>query len=235
MIRGWAYRRWVSVIIGLAVGAVAGLAVYQGSQLKGQSLYILCGTTAGGVAATVIYGFRRSVQLAEITLSVPQFTSMKFAVTKTNRVVAWKLFVEATTRVSLQPLGAEAGVLREAMTSLYLLFTNTRQTLAAAEPSIKAGDTPTVEHLAIAMLNKELRPFLATWHPRLRAWELEHPEAPEKDWPANAQCRQDLAGVQRNLIRYTASFGELSGVSNIREILEGPLTWVPPDEKAQPQ
>src|SRR4051794_15550072 len=104
MSRGWVYRRWVVVITGLAVGAAAGLAVYQGSQLEGQSLYILCGTAAGGVAATISYGFGRSVRLAEITLSVPQFSSMKFAVTKSNRVVAWKLFVEATTRVTLQPL-----------------------------------------------------------------------------------------------------------------------------------
>jgi high-affinity Fe2+/Pb2+ permease len=46
---------WAAVIIGLLVGAVVGFAVYQGSRLEGQSLFVLCGTTAGGVAAVVIY------------------------------------------------------------------------------------------------------------------------------------------------------------------------------------
>jgi hypothetical protein len=176
---------WTAVIVGLLVGAVVGFAIYQGSRLEGQSLFVLCGTTAGGVAAVVIYGYARSIRLTEITLSIPQFSNVKFAVTRDNKAVAWRLFVETVTRVSLQPLDRSSGIVREAMNSLYALFGTTRQTLAEAQPSTRTGQAPTVEHLAIAMLNKELRPFLSTWHPRLQAWEKEHPGESETAWPDN--------------------------------------------------
>lgn len=210
-----------AVIIGLVVGAVVGFAVYQGSRLQGQSLYILCGTTAGGVAAVVIHGYARSIQLTEITLSVPQFSDVKFAVTKDNKAVAWRLFVETVTRVSLQPLDQGTGLIREAMNSLYALFSITRQTLAEATPSRRTGTAPTVEHLAIAMLNKELRPFLSSWHPKLKAWE--DTGKPESEWPDNDRCRQELASMQARLVRYAAGFGELGGVTSAQEIMDGTL------------
>jgi len=214
---------WVAVIAGLLVGAVVGFAVYQGSRLQGQSLYTLCGTTAGGVAAIVIHGYARSIQLTEITLSIPQFSNVKFAVTKDNKAVAWRLFVDTVTRVSLQPLDEGTGIVREAMNSLYAIFGSTRQTLAEARPSRRTGNVPTVEHLAIAMLNKELRPFLSAWHPKLQAWEKEHPGESEAEWPDNDRCRQELASVQSRLVRYAAGFGELSGVTNAQEIIGGTL------------
>jgi hypothetical protein len=201
------------------VGAVVGVAVYQGSRLKGQGLYVLCGTTAGGVAAIIIHAYARTIKLAEVTLSIPQFSNVKFAVTKDNKTVAWRLFVETVTRVSLQPLDRDSGNLREAMNSLYALFGVTRQVLAESQPTKSTRDTPTVEHLAITMLNRELRPFLALWHPKLKSWEREHPGQPEAAWPDDAACRSDLASMQQRLARYAIGFGELGGVVNVREIM----------------
>jgi hypothetical protein len=219
----WVRRRWFTVLLGLVVGALVGFAMFQSSRLAGQSLYILCGTTAGGVAAIVIQAYARSFQLTEVTVSVPQFSELRFAVTNDNRLVAWRLFVEATTRVSTQPLDGGAGLLREAMTSLYTLFVTTREVLAQAEPSRRAGPHPTVEHLAIAMLNNELRPFLSAWHPRLREFEKAHPELPEARWPDNAACRTELTAMANRLIRYVVGFGELARVPNLDEIMSGSM------------
>ncbi|WP_431918798.1 hypothetical protein [Micromonospora wenchangensis] len=222
MARTWLRSRWTALLIGLAAGAAVGLAVYQGSQLQGRGLYVLCGTTAGAVAAVVVHGYGRSVRLTEITVTIPQFSQATFAVTNDNRAVAWRLFVETATRVSQQPLDNDTGLVREAMNSLYSLFATVRQTIVDASPSTRTGDRPTVEHLAISMLNKEIRPFLSTWHPRLKAWEQEHPERPESDWPGDVACRADLEAMRQRLGRYVTGFAELSGVASPEELI-GPL------------
>lgn len=219
----WVRSRWVAITIGLLAGAAVGAAVYQGSRLNGQSLFILCGTTAGGVAAIVIRGYARNVQLNEVVISVPQFSQLRFAVTRDNKVVAWRLFVETATRVSTQSLDGGGGLVREAMNSLYALFTVTREVLAQVQPSQRAGSKPTVEYLAIAMLNKEIRPFLSRWHPRLLAWEQGNASRPESDWPEATACRADLAAMQQRLIRYALGFGELAGVPHVGQLMSGEL------------
>jgi hypothetical protein len=64
----------------------------------------------------------QSLTLSEITLSIPEFAEMKFAVNAEYRRVAWNLFIETLTRMATQPLGPEDGSLREALTSLYTRF-----------------------------------------------------------------------------------------------------------------
>ncbi|MEU7923205.1 hypothetical protein [Micromonospora zamorensis] len=221
--RNWFSSRWAAVVVGLLVGAMAGLAVYQGSRLTGQSLFVLCGTTAGGVAAIVVHGYARNVQLTEVTVSVPQFSDLHFAVTADNKQVAWRLFVETVTRVSVQPLMEGTGLIREAMNSLYALFATTREILTQTQPSRRAGKTPTVEHLAIAMLNNEIRPFLSRWHPQLLHWAQENKSLPESAWPDAAECRSELTAMQERLSRYAIGFGELAGLPEATEVMVGNL------------
>jgi hypothetical protein len=45
-------RRWVRFLVGLAVGAAAGAAVYGGTRLTGPGLFIVCGAVAGIAATT---------------------------------------------------------------------------------------------------------------------------------------------------------------------------------------
>ena len=214
---------WMRVVVGLAAGAAVGIAVYGASRLSGPGLFALAGATGGIVAALVFQLYSRSVRLTDITLTVPQFSSLHFAVTRDTRQVAWKLFVESVTRISTQPLDPGGGLLREALTSLYGLFTVTREILKESQPSATTGRDPTVEHLAIAMLNGELRPFLTRWHPVLLRWEKVHPNQPESEWPEAGACRSDLATMQRHLQQYVLGFGKLAGLPNAKEILEGVL------------
>ncbi len=210
--------------MGLLVGAAVGLAIYHGSLLSGRNLFILCGATAGGVAAIIVHGYGRTVRLTDMSISVPQLSELHFAITKDNQQVAWKLFVESATRVSVQPLDEGCGIAREALASLYGLFNTTREILKESNPSqhVSSG-RPTVEHLAIAMLNTELRPFLSRWHPILSRWEASHPGGQEV-WPEDAVCRDELAAMQGRLRTYVLSFGKLAGVPDVGQILEGALT-----------
>jgi hypothetical protein len=213
------YTRWSALFAGLVLGGLVGLAVFWASQLTGAGLYALCGTVAGGVAAAVFYGYSRTIHLTELTISIPQLTDLTFAVTPNNAGVAWRLFVESVTRVSIQPLDEGTGIVREALNSLYGLFTSVRTILLDATPTRRPTSTHTVEHLAIAMLNLQMRPFMAKWHARLTAWEKDNPGSPESDWPDNAACRAELEQMRRGLVRYVRGLGELAGVSHMDELI----------------
>jgi hypothetical protein len=208
---------------GVAAGAAVGLVIFQASKLSGWSLYALVGASAGAAAALVMHGYHQTTSLAEVKLMVPQLSEVRFVVTRDSQTVAWKLFVEAATRTSTQALAPDAGLLREALTSLYALFGVTRETLKEAQPS-RPGVGPTVEHLAITMLNRELRPFLSRWHPRLQQWEQVHPD--ELAWPEASQCRAELAALQSHLREYVIAYGRLAGVHDPATTL-GPAGAMP--------
>lgn len=218
----WFYTRWFALLAGLVAGAVAGLAVYGASTLAGVALYVLCGTVAGGLAALAVFTFWRSVHLTELTVSIPNMTDLTFAVTPSNEGVAWRLFVESSTRVATQPLDPGSGVIRETLHSLYSLFGSVRAILLEAGPTTTPGATQTVEHLALGMLNSQLRPFLSRWHPRLTDWEQSHPDLPESRWPENDACRAELETMRAGLLRYVRGLGELAGVGNIDVMLGRP-------------
>jgi hypothetical protein len=215
----WLYTRWFALVAGLVLGGLVGLAVYWGSQLTGAGLYALCGTVAGGVAAAVFYAYSRTVHLTELTISIPNLTDLTFAVTPNNEGVAWRLFVESVTRISIQPL--EEGILEEALGSLHKLFTSIRTILLETSPTHRSSSTQTVEHLAIAMLNLQMRPFMSKWHARLTEWRNDNPDSAESAWPHNAACRAELEDMRLGLVRYVRGLGELAGVSNIDELMPG--------------
>ena len=199
--------------MGALVGALAGLVVFGISRLTGAAFDVLVGGLAGGAAAYVLRSYIGRARLTSLKITVPQISELTFVVDDEARHVAWRLYVEATTRISTQPLSDGAGNLREALTSLYGLFATTRESLKASRPSsVVAAGGHSVEYLAITMLNRELRPFLSTWHPLLREFEQENPSGSESSWPHNAACRQELDRVRTNIIEYTLGFARLAGV-----------------------
>ncbi|MGI5526863.1 hypothetical protein ACQEVX_05350 [Streptomyces syringium] len=191
------------------------------AQTKGMYLFAIAGAFSGLIAVLVMDGFRRAARLTEVRVYVPQLSEMTFVVNNDARQVAWQLFVESVTRISTQRLDSEAGLLREALSSLYSLFASTRETLKASRPSV-AGGGPTVEYLAVALLNIELRPFLSKWHPRLKNHERDFPDRPEADWPEAAECRRELNQLQENARSYVLAFARLAGVHDAGEMLGAP-------------
>jgi len=208
--------------VGVLVGVIVGWLVFSVSVLTGKPLFIVGGGLIGLIIAAIGLAYNRGaafLTLSEMTINFPQLGEMKFALNSEYRRVAWKLFVESLTRVSTQPLGSEDGSLREALTSLYSLFSATRELLKNMPPS-RATSQTTVEMLAIKMLNKEIRPFLSKWHVRLRKFETAHPESHESEWPQNSDCRKELETARKQVITYTKAFGQLSGVARLDEFFE---------------
>ncbi|WP_155368015.1 hypothetical protein [Catellatospora vulcania] len=221
------YAWWFKISTGLVVGAAAGVAVYYASQLQGRDLFLLAGATAGVVAAIVVHAYTSAgVRLTGVKVSVPQLSELNFVLTRDNQQVAWRLFKEMTSRIAIRPLSAGSGRIREALSSLHALVLFTRGIMDEVRPSRHIGAAPTVEHLALAMVNNELAPFLSRWHPDLYQWEQSGADA-ESAWPGNAQCRADLAAVQARLRKYARGFGELAGMSDetIAVLLQGQVEF----------
>jgi hypothetical protein len=223
VIVNWRWRPWIRIMLCLLVGVAVGLGSYQLTVMDARQVFAACGGAVGLLVGAVLYGHRRSVRLTDITVAVPQFSQLHFAVTRESQHMAWKLFVELVTRISTQPLDAD-GRLRSALTSMHGLLAFTRDLLKQNPPSRQTGSDPTVEQLAITMLNCELRPFLTHWHRMLAEWQEENPGHSERDWPLNEECRAELIGVQHRLREYVLSFGELASVPNAQQIVAGTLT-----------
>jgi hypothetical protein len=208
----------ISVLIGVLVGWF----VFSVSSLTGKPLFITGGGLIGLIIGAMALAYNRGsafLTLSEMTINLPQVGEMKFAINSEYRRVAWKLFIETLTRISTQPLGSEHGSLREALTSLYSLFSVTRELLKNMPPS-RATSQTTVEMLAIRMLNQELRPFLAKWHVRLKQFETAHPESDELKWPENSHCRKELEATRKRIVDYSRAFGQLAGVAKLEKFFD---------------
>ncbi|MBQ0996297.1 hypothetical protein [Streptomyces sp. RK62] len=211
------FRALASMLLGGALG----LGIYAVSNADATYLFAITGGLTGVVVALGLDVYRRAGRLTEVRVTVPQLSELTFVVNNDARQVSWQLFIESVTRVSVQPLDDEEGLLREALSSLYSLFATTRETLKVSRPSVHANNGLTVEHLAVNFLNAELRPFLTKWHPRLRAFEEESPQRPEHEWGEAAQCRAELRQVQANARQYVLAYARLAGVKDAQAIIDG--------------
>jgi hypothetical protein len=206
------------LLMGMAAGAAVGFIVFRIAQLTSAQLYLIAGGLIGFVVAAAYVIARGRVQVTEFTVSFPQLGSVKFSVDAEDRQVAWQLFIETATRIATQPLRAEEGFLREALNSLYSLFATTRELLRGMRPSnVTEGET--VETAAVAMLNKDLRPFLSKWHPALTAFESLEPKKAEHEWERNEEFRRELEQLRQRLLSYAQGFGELAEVSRLDQLL----------------
>ena len=138
---------------------------------------------------------------------------------------AWEMYVELVTRVAVERLDAKEGVAREALSSLYALFGETRRILKTYGPGVATParkGTLSFGQLAVAVLNHSLRPFLAKWHPLLQSYEVTRPAttAPadhERAWPRNAELRAELEARRQELVAYADLLSGVAGVESLHK------------------
>ena len=140
-----------------------------------------------------------------------------------ERQAAWEMYVELVTRVAVEPLAPEEGLLREALTSYHSLFGTTRTILRQHGPRIaqphRGGDL-SFGYLALAVLNGALRPVLTRWHPELLAHETRRPasESPvawERSWPHATELRQQLDATHRALLDYADLLADVADIPSL--------------------
>ncbi len=142
-----------------------------------------------------------------------------------ERRAAWELYVELLTRVSVVPLREDEGLLREALGSLYSLFTTTREVLRKYGPEVaepKKDGQYNFGYLAVSMLNYGIRPLLARWHPALEDWESRRPVdrsrgEHEHAWNRAGELRGALEDTRTILTAYADLLASACGVPNLLE------------------
>jgi len=167
------------------------------------------------------------VVIKEVSFNLPfGIGGVKFGVDQTQSRAAWSLYIELVTRIAVEPLKADEGLVREALNSLYSLFGTTREILKAAGPDVGASKN-SVGGIAIAVLNNGLRPFLTKWHPQLQAWEAKRssdltPKEHEQQWSEEGKLRDELEKLRQDLKQYANALAVIAGVE---ESLEGSDGW----------
>lgn len=172
--------------------------------------------------------FRRrkteSIELKEVQVSWLGIQG-KWVADRKQQTAAWEMYVELITRISVQPLGPEEGLLREALSSLHALFGETRRILKHHGPALArplSGGEITFGTLAVRVLNKVLRPLLSRWHPLLQAHEVTRPAnlAPsehERSWPHHDELRQQIETARRELLDYADLLARVAGIQTIHD------------------
>ena len=156
-------------------------------------------------------------KVKKVSFSLPfGIGSVEWEADPTERRAAWSLYVELVTRIAVQSLEADQGLLREALTSLYNLFPVTRQILKEAGPDVGASCN-SVGGIAIAVLNNGLRPFLAKYHPLLQTWEAQRPpnlslKEHEQKWSEESKLRVELESLRKDLEDYANALAVIAGV-----------------------
>jgi len=141
--------------------------------------------------------------------------NIEFEANEVEQRAAWSLYVELTTRVAVQPLDPESGLLREVLASFYSVFAITRKILSDAGPAVAHGPE-SFGPIAIEVLNKGLRPFTSKWHPLLQSHEnkraadvsaYEH----EQKWEYYQNMRRELIELQKQMAIYANVLAKISG------------------------
>jgi hypothetical protein len=161
---------------------------------------------------------KKKVKATKLTVGLPfNLGQLEFELDEVQQRAAWELYVELTTRITVQPLDPNEGLMREAMSSLYSIFGATREILREAGPSVAQGPN-SFGPMAIEVLNKGLRPFLAKWHPSLLAYEQKRPlEVSTRDherlWDKAPEFYEELAKVQEQMMIYAEALGKIARVN----------------------
>lgn len=131
--------------------------------------------------------------------------------------------IELVTRIAVQELKPGEGSLREALTSLHDIFSETRQILRKYGPSVarpKGGGTLSLGSIAVLVLNTALRPFLSKWHPLLTAYEntrspVDSPVEHEAKWDKSAELMDELHQLNSSLAEYAKLLADAAGIPSM--------------------
>lgn len=160
----------------------------------------------------------KKIKATKLTVGLPfELGKLEFEPDEVQQQAAWELYVEVSTRIAVQPLDPEEGLMREALSSLHNVFSATREILRRAGPSVAQGPN-SLGAVAIEVLNIGLRPFLAKWHPLLLAYEQQRPPGVdplehERSWERESELRKELVNLQEQMKVYTEALGKIAGVS----------------------
>lgn len=163
----------------------------------------------------------------DVSLDIPFIGSVSgtWRPNDTEKRAAWEMYIELVTRISVVELKDDEGILRESLDSLYSLFQTTREILKRYGPDVaiprKKNDL-SFGKLAVIILNYQIRPVLAKWHPLLKDYEEQRKRnvsiiTHEKEWQYHKELRDTLNKTRLDLIEYSLLLAKVANVTPLYE------------------
>ena len=139
---------------------------------------------------------------------------------ETDRQIAYKIWVELSTRKIGLPVDLEDDVISEVYDSWYDFFAVARESLKDVPVSkFRRKDTEQIIRLSVDVLNTGLRPHLTKWQARFRHWHnhvlneedrlVKSPQETQKEFPNYETLKRDLETVNKQLINFRKKMYEL--------------------------
>lgn len=145
---------------------------------------------------------------------------IKLSPNVTDQQIAYKIWVELSTRKIGIPIDTANDVIAEIYDSWFNFFSVTRELIKDVPvQKFRRKDTEQIVRLSIEVLNHGIRPHLTRWQARFRRWyenQLRqeanadiHPQDIQKRFPEFLDLEQDLLAVNQRLINYRQKMYEI--------------------------
>lgn len=151
---------------------------------------------------------KKSITIDEINLGIGD-SSIKLTYNKKDQEIAYKLWVELSTRKIGLPFDMENDVIIEVYNSWYEFFKIARELLKEV-PVTRLPYSNELIILTDNVLNKGLRPHLTKWQAKYRKWyenalsvyQEDSPQELQKKYPCYDELIKDLLNTNKRMIEY---------------------------------
>lgn len=153
------------------------------------------------------YVNKKSVTIDEVNLGIGN-SSVKFSYSKKDQEIAYKIWVELSTRKIGLRFDKENDVIKEVYDSWYKFFETARELLKDI-PGNRIPYSGDLIELTEKVLNIGLRPHLTKWQAKYRRWYEEElkrdsgtPQDIQKKYPEYGALVEDLIETNEKMIEY---------------------------------
>ena len=115
-----------------------------------------------------------------------------------DRQIAYKIWVELSTRKIGLPIDFDDDVIVEVYNSWYSFFAVTRELMKEIPVSkLRSKSTREIIRISVALLNAELRPHLTRWQARFRRWYDQESKKEENQGVSPQDIQKTFSGYRK--------------------------------------
>ncbi len=154
------------------------------------------------------FAWKKSIDVSEVELGVGD-SKVKLSYNRKDQEIAYKIWVELTTRKIGMKFDDQNDVISEVYDSWYQFFATTRE-LIKEIPASKFEYSSELIQLSCKVLNEGLRPHLTHWQARFRKWydnaikksEDRNPQDIQREYPQYEELVKELIETNEHMIKY---------------------------------
>ncbi len=171
-------------------------------------LFAVVGIVAWVLKKIIPFIFRHSVTIDQATLGIGN-SSVTIKYNRKDQEIAYKLWVELSTRKIGLMFEEDDDVIEEVYNSWYQFFGIARELLKDI-PVERLSYSGELVNISQKVLNEGLRPHLTKWQARFRKWydqeksknSTEDPQVIQKQFPQYDELVKDLVTTNTKMIEY---------------------------------